>query len=513
MFEQLAAHRRILVTGPQRSGTTIASQMIALDTGHRCIDESEFGVYDVAAWRALLQLDDVVIQCPHMLKFILDDPREDVLVVLMRRDLAAIHASERRIRWEEIHRGNSAELAAFGLAEGSSAEIKYAYWAASARPPHYLELHYDTLREHPLYVPTEGRVSFGRKETRPMAAPGPLDNGWREWMAGCAMLGIGDDHIRRRSDESGQLLPEVAAELDEIRQHPYVRAGERLGYRVRKLEAILEAARTVARTSSAPIVVDCRRDLTPATFVGEYFARNRPVRLDGLTQHWPARRWTPESLVGRLGPALVRATAAPDPGDGPELAHRVLMSAYLEAITGRRPSGHEYLDLDPQVLVGSDAGDVLSELSPRPPFLAAEGSAGAALWLGPPGIVTTLHIDVVNVLLVQLAGRSLVRLYPPEETPLLYNTSGAVSEVDPEAPDLTRHPAFAECRPIAVDLAAGQALFVPVTWWHHIRSVDVGVRLSFSRFTAGNDFPALRRVVAERPGDQPDRLGRDRCVP
>ena len=49
--------------------------------------------------------------------------------------------------------------------------------------------------------------------------------------------------------------------------------------------------------------------------------------------------------------------------------------------------------------------------------------------------------DTANVLLVQLLGHKRVLLVSPEQTPLLYNTSGVFSQVDPESPDATRHPA------------------------------------------------------------------------
>jgi hypothetical protein len=46
MFEHLAVHSKIVVTGPQRSGTRIASQMIASDTGHEFVDEVDFLITD-----------------------------------------------------------------------------------------------------------------------------------------------------------------------------------------------------------------------------------------------------------------------------------------------------------------------------------------------------------------------------------------------------------------------------------------------------------------------------------
>jgi hypothetical protein len=165
MFEYMAIHSRIVVTGPQRTGTTTAGKMIAHDTGHRYVDEIEFAVYDFVRWREIVKEDHVVIQCPHMLKVILDSPPPGIFVVLMRRDLDGIHASERRIGWESRFKGNTKELVMFGVAEGDSAQLKYEYWNSSPKPAKFVEVDYESLRDHPLYVAKEHRVNFGCKQT------------------------------------------------------------------------------------------------------------------------------------------------------------------------------------------------------------------------------------------------------------------------------------------------------------------------------------------------------------
>ena len=72
--------------------------MIAADTGHQFVDEAEFLIKDSDLFREFLQRDGVVVQAPHMLKDVVDDPPEGVFIVLMRRDLDQIHASASRIR-------------------------------------------------------------------------------------------------------------------------------------------------------------------------------------------------------------------------------------------------------------------------------------------------------------------------------------------------------------------------------------------------------------------------------
>ncbi|OBX35665.1 hypothetical protein A8U91_04739 [Halomonas elongata] len=49
MFEHLADETTIIVTGAHRSGTTIAAEMIAADTGKPCIREEAFEHRDIIA--------------------------------------------------------------------------------------------------------------------------------------------------------------------------------------------------------------------------------------------------------------------------------------------------------------------------------------------------------------------------------------------------------------------------------------------------------------------------------
>jgi hypothetical protein len=166
VFEYLAVHHRIVVTGPQRSGTRIGARMIAADTGQRFVDEAEFLIKDVGLFREFLQQEGVVLQAPHMLKDVVDDPPPGIFIVLMRRDLDDIHASAQRIGWTENFGGNTTELKKFGLTEGDSAAVKYDYWDTHEKLAPYTELDYKSLQAHPMYVADEQRKNFGHWQTQ-----------------------------------------------------------------------------------------------------------------------------------------------------------------------------------------------------------------------------------------------------------------------------------------------------------------------------------------------------------
>src|SRR5882757_6495173 len=166
MFDHLAKScDRIVVTGPHRTGTTIAAQMIAHDTGYSYVDEMDdlLGYYPgrLDEWlERKLKVPGVVAQGPSLLKMLVDSPPPDTLVVLMRRAPQDVLASEMRVGWEYRQR----ELELYGHTEGDVAEIKYAYWDANA-PPKSIEIEYQSLREHWAWVEPSRRRGWHRKQT------------------------------------------------------------------------------------------------------------------------------------------------------------------------------------------------------------------------------------------------------------------------------------------------------------------------------------------------------------
>lgn len=124
------------------------------------------------------------------------------------------------------------------------------------------------------------------------------------------------------------------------------------------------------------------------------------------------------------------------------------------------------------------------------------------LWIGNATQVAT-HFDASPNLAVCVAGRRRFTLFPPEQVANLYlgpldNTLAGPpsSMVDPDAPDLTRYPRFADAIPHAriAELAPGDALFIPALWWHHVRAferLNVLVNYWWAYDRSGTPFTAL----------------------
>lgn len=101
------------------------------------------------------------------------------------------------------------------------------------------------------------------------------------------------------------------------------------------------------------------------------------------------------------------------------------------------------------------------------------------LWVGNEGIVSA-HYDGSDNIACVVAGRRRFTLFPPHQTgnlypgPLNFTPAGApVSLVDLHAPDFERYPLFktALANAYSAELEPGDAIFIPMLWWHHVESL------------------------------------------
>ncbi len=100
----------------------------------------------------------------------------------------------------------------------------------------------------------------------------------------------------------------------------------------------------------------------------------------------------------------------------------------------------------------------------------------ASIWMGTRTRIAA-HNDVPDNLACVAVGRRRFTLFPREQFRNLYlgpidNTPAgrAVSMVDFHAPDFTAHPKFHDALAHAqvAELEAGDALYIPAMWWHHV---------------------------------------------
>jgi len=159
MFKHLKNYDKVLVTGPHRSGTTITMRMIAHDTGFTGLDEKVFGFRFIRELPRVWQAS-TVLQAPNALPWlpVLVRPEDMVAVVMVRRSIADITASVAR---QKAPDGRHVQAPVF------TAEQGYRLWSSMYKGGFsYLEVNYEDLSDHPLWVPKERRVGWHHKTWR-----------------------------------------------------------------------------------------------------------------------------------------------------------------------------------------------------------------------------------------------------------------------------------------------------------------------------------------------------------
>jgi hypothetical protein len=193
MFEQLREHSAILVSGPQRSGTRICTKMVAHDTGHKFVDETELkwlfigkSIDDKPDWDNIKNITvasmqrhidnnkHFVIHCPPFMPWL--HLVKGAFLVVMQRPINEIMASAHRIQWKKSRQEleyNKIGYTRFGSKKSTLtktnkplAELKYEEWQGQKRGiDNFREVEYKSLATHELYIPKNDRTKFRWNQT------------------------------------------------------------------------------------------------------------------------------------------------------------------------------------------------------------------------------------------------------------------------------------------------------------------------------------------------------------
>jgi ribosomal protein L16 Arg81 hydroxylase len=269
---------------------------------------------------------------------------------------------------------------------------------------------------------------------------------------------------------------------------------------LRKREWLLEFVERQRALAPAISVIERRAGLTTQEFLERYYAANRPVILTGEMADWPAlARWNPDYLAERVGAQRVEFQGQRNSNARFELdkdAHRneAPFDAFIDMIKRPGAGNDAYITAYNSACNAKALSVLHADLGFLDKFLSREAAhPNGMMWIGPAGTVTSLHHDLTNNFIAQLVGRKRLKLLPAAEVGRLYNHKHVFSEIaDLEDPQLDRA-RFARlngARLYDITLNPGEIIFVPLAWWHQVKSLDFSVTLTYTNFLWPNDAHA-----------------------
>jgi len=223
-------------------------------------------------------------------------------------------------------------------------------------------------------------------------------------------------------------------------------------------------------------------------FEAEILQGGQPVVMRGLVAHWPGLGQSAQALFKALksyDSGAMQGTLIGQSGTGgkfhyaPDLRGQnydqigETLSAALDRLLGTPHPDGAYIQSIP---LDKYMPDFARDYSM--PLL--DSSVTPRAWIGTPTTVQ-IHMDQSQNIACVLLGEREVTLFPPEQLPNLYPgpletaPGGAiVSLADLDNPDFEKHPGFEQAlkTKTTVTLKAGDAIFIPYGWWHHIRAMS-----------------------------------------
>lgn len=266
-------------------------------------------------------------------------------------------------------------------------------------------------------------------------------------------------------------------------------------------DTLTQEARELYLDSTVPVL---DKTPSPLLFYRKYVAPNKPVILSDFTTHWAAqKKWNPDYLRKAIGDLEVTVAVTPNGladavNEGffvmPE-ERQMTLSQFLDILSAReKHQGVFYVQKQNSNLT-QEFSTLLTDVDSEPAWgteVFGQSPDAVNMWIGDGRAVTSMHRDHYENLYSVISGWKKFILVPPTDIPFVpYETyptacyrqvgdqfviepdkaAGQVPwiAIDPLQPDIEKYPDYAKCRPIEVTVHAGQTLYLPSLWFHHVR--------------------------------------------
>lgn len=315
-----------------------------------------------------------------------------------------------------------------------------------------------------------------------------------DWALENSLLGVPDDELVsalvRKGVEDTQAR-ELIAKLDRL---PGYNAAHNIAQQYLKLRSVVTLQQQLLEQDDLHNYVPRVSGLTKEKFFTDVWLRNRPVVITDFLENSPAyRNWTFDHLEERFGDETVEVQTKREADADYEynsVAHResMTMRDFVQRIKAAGTTNDFYMTCNNKSASKSRLGELLGELTGLPDYVnGLDPSTHACnFWIGPKGTHTPLHHDVCVIIHAHFRGRKRWQLISPNYTGNVYNSRHVFSDVDIRNIDYDRFPMMKGVPILDVVVEEGEALFVPLSWWHAVTSLSPCISMTFTGFPFPN---------------------------
>ncbi|MBD3731212.1 MAG: cupin-like domain-containing protein [Sphingopyxis sp.] len=305
-------------------------------------------------------------------------------------------------------------------------------------------------------------------------------------------LAAGDDDalLHARLVEAGVSAAAAKYEVDRLVKDPMAAMLRRQAARMAKQDWLFANQQRLAFEAEGGFTLDTLDKPDTELFYRHYYEANRPAKLTGIIDHWPAlTRWSLDHFDAVAGNNVVEAQVERERDPDYELdkdGHRRLVrfGELIDWLRKDEASNDIYLTAYNS---GSNAAALAALWDDMAPIALLDDrrERDGFFWLGPRGTLTPWHHDLTNNLLVQVIGRKRVRMAPPWAFARMRNSRHCFSDWGNDP--LPAGEGDGATPPVLETIIGpGEGIFLPVGWWHQVEALDLSASMSFTSFRRPN---------------------------
>ena len=204
-------------------------------------------------------------------------------------------------------------------------------------------------------------------------------------------------------------------------------------------------------------------------FSASYFKTLRPLVIQDLANSWPAlEKWTPEFFQEQHGSKQVKVYNEGFVTAGKNymsMLKTISLKEYIREVTITTQDLRMFL-----YNIKSEIPELVDDIV-FPSLVNGLSKKFVFMFFGCKGSVTQMHfdIDMSHVFHTAIYGKKTIYLFPHEQGKNLHNCPFTCrSYVDVEHPDFERFPGLKGVQGFKVVLEAGETLYIPSGYWHHV---------------------------------------------